>query len=260
MPENRTVAHYGLLAELFDFPGPSTAARGREVLALLRDNYPAAASELQCFLDGIPPLPLDLQELHTRTFDVQSITTLDIGYVLFGDDYKRAELLSNLTREHTQVENDCQRELADHLPNVLRLLPRLKDRDLRAELVSEILVPALLLMIREFDTSRIEKKNTNYQKHYKTLIDPAPGSDLTIYCRALKALLEVLMKDFQVTSVVAKLSDWSARLHSTHAENLLRRPAASDPCRRQPADFLGLIEKEMEIENNANPTNSGCDV
>lgn len=232
-------AHYRQVAELFDFPGPEFAARGRALLDVLRENYPAAAVEVEHFLDAIPQRTLDLQELHTRTFDVQSLTTLDIGYVLFGDDYKRGALLSNLSREHAQAENDCGRELADHLPNVLRLIPKLKDRNLLDELVSQILVPALMLMIREFDPGRIEKKNANYQKHYKTLIDPACASDSTVYCRALTAVMHVLAKDFQVTEMMTRLSDWSAR--------------------PQTADFLGLVRKEMNIERNANPVNSGCD-
>ena len=232
-------AHYSHAAELFDFPGPEFAVRGRALLALLRENYPAAAVEVEHFLDAIPEKTLDLQELHTRTFDVQSLTTLDIGYVLFGDDYKRGALLSNLSREHAQAENDCGRELADHLPNVLRLIPKLKDQNLLDELVRQILVPALMLMIREFEPGRIEKKNAAYQKHYKTLIDPACASDSTVYCRALKAVMHVLGKDFQVTEMMTRLSDWSGR--------------------PQTADFLGLVRKEMDIERNANPVNSGCD-
>ena len=190
---------------------------------------------MQHFLKGIPENSLDLQELYTRTFDVQAITTLDIGYVMFGDDYKRAELLSNLMREHNLAGTDRKGELADHLPNILRLMPKLKSQELLNELVSEILVPALVLMIREFDSGRIEKKNTNYQKHYKTLIDTVHGSDATIYCRALVALLEVLKKDFDVTGMMTRIENWAGR--------------------RQTSDFLGLIEKEMEIEQNANPVN-----
>ena len=232
-------AHYGQVAELFDFPGPEFAPRGRALLDFLRDNYPDAALEVEQFLDAIPQRTLDLQELHTRTFDVQSLTTLDIGYVLFGDDYKRGALLSNLNGEHRRAENDCRGELADHLPNLLRLIPKLKDRELLDELVREILVPALMLMIREFDPERITKKNASYRKHYKTLIDPAPVSDSTIYCRTLKALMHVLAKDFQVTETMNKLSDWSSR--------------------PQTIDFLRLVEREMDIERDANPVNSGCD-
>src|SRR3989338_5320809 len=204
-------AHYSHVAELFDFPGPELAPRGRALLDFLSENYPAAAVEVEHFLDAIPEKTLDLQELHTRTFDVQSLTTLDIGYVLFGDDYKRGALLSNLNGEHRRAENDCRGELADHLPNLLRLMPKLKDQDLLDELVREILVPALMLMIREFDPERIGKKNASYQKHYKTLIDPAPGSDSTIYRLALETVLKVLARDFPVTETMTKLSDWSNR-------------------------------------------------
>ncbi len=232
-------AHYGDMAALVDYPGPALAGRGSALLGFLRENYPDAALEVEQFLDAIPTNTLDLQELHTRTFDVQSLTTLDIGYVLFGDDYKRGALLSNLNQEHKRAENDCRGELADYLPNLLRLIPKLRDAQLLGELVEQILVPALMLMIREFDPERIDKKNANYRKHYKTLIDPARGSDSTVYCRMLKAVMHVLEKDFQVTGTIARLSEWSSRPKSV--------------------DFLRLVEKEMDIERDANPANSGCD-
>jgi nitrate reductase assembly molybdenum cofactor insertion protein NarJ len=233
-------SHYSELADLFDFPGAEYHLR---MQALPRSpfmkSYPEAATQLQMFLDGIPEGLLDVQELYTRTFDVLAITTLDLGYVLFGDDYKRAELLSNLTREHNTAGIDCKGELADNLSNILRLMPKLEDQELLGELVSEILVPALMLMMREFDSERIEKKNANYIKHYKTLIEPAPRSDLTIYRQALAALFSVLKQDFDISETVEKLENWSSQSKT--------------------ADFLGLVAKEMEIEENANPGNSGCD-
>jgi nitrate reductase assembly molybdenum cofactor insertion protein NarJ len=232
-------AHYSDLAGLLDYPGPEYAGRGSALLGLLRKNYPGAALELQHFLDAMPASTLDLQELHTRTFDVQSLTTLDVGYVLFGDDYKRGALLSNLNREHNRAQNDCRGELADYLPNLLRLIPKLDDAQLLDELVEQILVPALMLMIREFDPDRVGKKNANYRKHYKTLIDPARGADSAIYCRMLKAVMVVLEQDFQVAGTIAKLSGWSSQPQS--------------------ADFLRLVEREMDIERDANPANSGCD-
>ncbi|MDP2238729.1 MAG: hypothetical protein Q8K18_01030 [Burkholderiales bacterium] len=232
-------AHYHHLAELLDFPGPEFNARARALTALLRDSHPEAAAEVGEFLEAIPERTLDLQELHTRTFDVQSLTTLDVGYVLFGDDYKRGALLSNLNQEHSRAGNDCRGELADHLPNVLRLIPKLKDRELMDELIGQILVPALMLMIREFDPGRIQKKNASYQKHYKTLIDPARGGNTTVYCHALNAVMHVVKKDFDVTETMDRLSDWCSR--------------------PQTVDFLGLVQKEMDIERDANPVNSGCD-
>ena len=231
--------HYADLAGLFEFPGPEFAGRARALLGFLRENHPGAAIEVEHFLDTMPESTLDLQELHTRTFDVQSLTTLDIGYVLFGDDYKRGALLSGLNQEHNRAGNDCRGELADYLPNLLRLIPKLKDQELPGELVEQLLIPSLMLMIREFDPQRIEKKNANYRKHYKTLIDAARGSDSTIYCHLLKAVLQVLEQDFQATGTIARLSEWSNRPQSV--------------------DFLRLVEREMSIERDANPANSGCD-
>ena len=231
--------HYANMAELLDFPGPEFAASGRTLADFLRQDYPDAALQVALFLDAIPQRTLDLQELHTRTFEVQALTTLGVGYVLFGDDYKRGALLSNLNREHSEAGNHFRGDLADHLPNVLRLMSKLKDQELLEELVEQILVPALMLMIREFEPERIARKNANYRKHYKTLIDPAGDCDSTSYRLALEAVLKVLARDFTVSETMGKLSDWS------------NRP--------QTVDFLQLVEKEMDIERDANPVNSGCD-
>lgn len=231
-------SHYTRLAELFDFPDADYLVRARQLPALLLDRYPQAAAELQLFLDVIPPSANDLQELYTRTFEIQSLTTLSVGYILFGDDYKRGDLLANLNREHMLVGNDCRGELADHLPNMLRLVPLLQDADLREEMVAELLLPAVALMIREFDPERVQRKDRNYQKHYKTLIE-TPVADKTIFCRAFKTLLQVMNRDFEAAGG-GILTDIIAR--------------------HQRSDFLGMIEKEMEVEATANMhNNSGCD-
>ena len=89
---------------------------------------------------------------------------------MFGDDYKRGEMLVNLNRELRDHGINCGSELPDHLPNVLRLIARWRDRELAAEFVREILHPALEMMIAEFGQRRMEARNGLYQKHFKTLI------------------------------------------------------------------------------------------
>ena len=232
-------AHYADLAGLFDFPDASYRSRAKRLLASIGKRYPQAAAELQLFIDVMPSSENALQELYTRTFEVQSLTTLSVGYILFGDDYKRGDLLANLNREHGLVGNDCRGELADHLPNMLRLIPLLTDEELREELVAELLLPAVALMIREFDPERVLKKDSNYQKHYKTLIE-APVADKTIFCRGFKVLLQVMSQDFGAAAAGGILTDIIAR--------------------HQSSDFLGMIEREMEVEATANAhNNSGCD-
>jgi nitrate reductase assembly molybdenum cofactor insertion protein NarJ len=172
-----------------------------------------------------------MEELFTRSFDVQSVTTLDVGYVLFGEDYKRGELLANLNREHNESGIDCRNELADHLPNLLRLLAVIGDEPDKAEmleeLVEEILAPGLRQMIAEFDPERLEEKDECYLQHYKTLIE-TPGEYFTAYSHCLRAVRLVLEKDF----------------------SLKEKAAVKPPMLEQSIDFLKSVRQEMEIEGH----------
>ena len=143
---------YGALADLFLYPDARFGETAAQIQEFLEDASPAAARELREFTEFVSHASLiELEELYTRSFDVQAVTTLDLGYVIFGDDYKRGELLVNLSREHAESGVDCGAELPDHLPNVLRLLEALHDSELRAELVKKIVGPALRKIIGEFD-------------------------------------------------------------------------------------------------------------
>lgn len=193
---NDTSSPYPMLAELFHYPDADFADRVERAQAVLDGQYPDAACELQPFTAfAAQASVVTLEELFTRSFDVQAVTTLDIGYVLFGDDYKRGALLVNLNREHREAGNDCGSELADHLPNVLRLLPKMQDVDLRVELVEKLILPALQKIIRAFDPKKIERKKKVYLKHHKTWIE-RPDDYGTIYQQPLRALYVVLQTDF----------------------------------------------------------------
>ena len=189
---------YVRLAGLFDYPDASFLEKVMELEAWLKGFCPAAAAELGLFAGGLSQKdPACLQELFTRSFDIQAVTTLDVGYVLFGDDYKRGSLLAHLNREHKDAGNDCGLELADHLPNLLRLIAKSEKTEFVQELVEEILAPAIRSMIGEFDPEKLGKKNQLYQKHYKTLLETAEVNAF-VYLHALKALLCVLKQDFQI--------------------------------------------------------------
>ncbi len=217
--------HYQILAGILDYPTAGYPVRVKIAADHIRQNYPEAYEDLETFRTMLPQDNLgEMQELYTRSFDVQAITTLDTGYVLFGDDYKRGELLANLNREHHQVNNDCRGELADHLPNILRLLPLLEDPDLIDELVAMIVAPALRQMVAEFDPERIEKKNKSFKKHYKTLID-SPVERQVLYRHPLNAVYRVITRDFSI-----------------------KEEETESPNRD---DFLKSVETEMLIEDTA---------
>lgn len=221
--------HYSLLAALFEYPDAKFPQRVQDLTKFLHRHYIKAAAELDRFAGHLPMQDLmTMQELFTRSFDVQAITTLDIGYVLFGDDYKRGEMLANLNREHIEAGIDCGTELADYLPNLLRLLAALEDDDLISDLVHEILAPALREMMGEFNPDRVEKRNISYQKHYKTLIEtPAVAIEaVTLYQFALNTLYQVLKQDFSLLDTIP-LKITSDFLTSVSRENKIEASANS---------------------------------
>ena len=142
------LTHYDFLADLFRYPQQSRAA---------------------------------WQELYTRTFDVQAVCYLDVGYVLFGEDYKRGHFLVKMDELQRQYENNCGTELSDHLPNVLTLLTKMGKTDETSDFVQKLLLPALDKMLQGFS-----------QK----------GS---IYETLLQALRDVLVRDFSMDAATEPL-------------------------------------------------------
>ena len=79
--------HYQLLAELFRYPDGEFLWKIEAAKNWLKVFDPEAAAELEVFYQELPRTDLDqIQALYTRSFDVQAITTLDVAYVLFGDE------------------------------------------------------------------------------------------------------------------------------------------------------------------------------
>ena len=193
---NPDINHYKLFAAIFDFPEADYIERVAELQKFLNTSYPDSADWLAPFTTNIAMMKtVHHEELFIRSFDVQAVTTLDVGYVMFGDDYKRGQILVNLNREHREVNNDCGTELSDNLSNVLRLLPLMQDHLIRRELVHRIVASAIKKMIHTFDPKQMEIQDKFYKGKDKTIID-RPIADYLIYRRALKSLLTVLEKDF----------------------------------------------------------------
>ncbi len=212
---------YNLMAGLFYYPEPGYADITKKAQTYLDEHYPDAGIELKRFTDfALQASQIELEELFTRSFDVQAATTLDLGYVLFGDDYKRGQVLVNLNSEHKEAGNDCGSELADHLPNILRLLPKMKKPEFRKELVEKIIAPAVKKIISEFNPQRIEKKNVVYRKHHRTIIESSADYAL-IFQYPLKAVYQIMREDFKFKEMKLQQSN---------------------------SDFLRSVGSEMNIE------------
>jgi nitrate reductase assembly molybdenum cofactor insertion protein NarJ len=147
----KDLGHYKLLAEMFRYPSDvlkTYSAQWRDIIAGYDPGLILKFEPFSVYINE-EPLPIQ-QEYYISTFDVQALCFLDIGYVLFGEDYKRGVFLVNLKKEQIKAGNDCGRELPDHLPNVLSLLPKMMDTDLAEELIYSLLIPVVHEMINRF--------------------------------------------------------------------------------------------------------------
>jgi nitrate reductase assembly molybdenum cofactor insertion protein NarJ len=189
---------YNKISDLFVFPQKNDyVSNVNDVQHYLNELVPDIGKMLQPFTNVISNVTkYELEDLYLRSFEVQSITTLDIGYVVFGDDYKRGELLVNLNKEHQTYGIDCGDELADNLSNVLKLINVIEDSELLSDLINKIVAPALTKMIQGFGDDQLLAKEKVYIKHHKTLLDK--HESFTIYKHALFALYKTLDHDFNI--------------------------------------------------------------
>lgn len=143
------------IGELFRYPDDGFLEKVQQTGRILRNKSPLSGAEFLAVEEYFTKMSVQEQEeFYIRTFDVHASCHLDIGYVIFGDEAKRGQFLYHMKEEQQKAENDCGKELADFLPNVLTLLPKISDQLFREELVVSILLPALKKMKEQLENDR----------------------------------------------------------------------------------------------------------
>lgn len=192
-----SLQQYNILANLFRYPMVDYLENIEKCRSMLEASYPEAFVDFTIFYDTIKAKSLiEVEELFNKTFHIQAICYLDLGYVLFAEDYKRGDFLVKMKNEQRMANNDCGEELADNLPNVLSLLPLMEDKDLVDELVVRIIIPALEKMLAEFDASRMSLKEKVRKKKQKVIIQQ-DMKHKSLYQFAIQATLNVFKSDFK---------------------------------------------------------------
>ena len=157
--------HYTIIANLFRYPTEKLLDDALETISVLSGKYPEQAEVVKSFIENFSPLTLhQKQEYYIKTFDIQAVCFLDIGYVLFGEDYKRGDFLVQMKQEQREAQNDCGVELSDHLPNVLTLLSKTREK-FAEELIATICIPALDEMINKFNMQNAYLDTSNKHDH-----------------------------------------------------------------------------------------------
>ena len=197
MTKMKSRNQYKVLANLFRYPGADYAERVNACADYLQEHYPAASTSLRPFVDWVNNhSAFEVEELFGKTFHIQAICYLDLGYVLFAEDYKRGEFLVQMKIEQEKAGVDCGEELADNLPNVMELMSVMEDETFLEEFAVRIVKPSLEKMTQEFDEARIALKDKVRKKKQKVVIMQGL-ENRNIYQYALEAMQLVVESDFQ---------------------------------------------------------------
>lgn len=216
--------HYTTLASLFKYPEKDYILHLKENQDYLNEFYPEAGKDLQPFSEYINNQSLsERQELFTKTFDVQPICYLDLGYVMFGEDYKRGAFLLSMQAEQIKINNNCGTDLPDNICNVLTLMSKSKDEAFVEDLVWRIFIPCAKKMIAEFESARISLKMKVLRKMHRAIIQEELNHG-NVYKNCFTALLDVLIKDFGEKEMLTK--EENEVLTSAHHQSFFNKETA----------------------------------
>jgi nitrate reductase delta subunit len=142
---------YHLAAEALAYPRSDPFSAVEQLrAALARDGPPEVARLVEGFAARIATLSLgEVQELYTRTFDLDPVSSLEVGWHLYGENYSRGEFLVKMRRELRRHGLEEASELPDHLTHVLPLLGSMAPAEAQA-LAAQFVLPALDKMLAGF--------------------------------------------------------------------------------------------------------------
>jgi nitrate reductase delta subunit len=105
----------------------------------------------------------ELEELYTQTFDINPVSSLEIGWHLFGETYERGSFLVKMRETLRELAVEESAELPDHITHVLLALGRM-DKAEQTEFSEMFFVPALNKILTAF-----EGKNNPYENLLKII-------------------------------------------------------------------------------------------
>lgn len=117
---------------------------------LTSDAKVHAVTGMEEFERATKPLSIaELEELYTRTFDINPVSSLEVGWHLHGETYERGAFLVTMRDVLRRCNIEESSELPDHLTHVLMAVGRMSEEDAE-EFVSRRLLKALDKMLEGF--------------------------------------------------------------------------------------------------------------
>ncbi len=134
---------YDSLAALLRYPDRAYLGGVDVCRRTLAAEGPGLAEPVERFAAAVGKMTVaELEELFTRTFDINPMCSLEVGWQLFGEEYARGAFLVRMRQEMRRLGLPESTELPDHLTHVLAILGRMKPDD-ADDFATACVLPAL---------------------------------------------------------------------------------------------------------------------
>jgi nitrate reductase molybdenum cofactor assembly chaperone len=142
-----TCALYDALAGLLAYPNPEQRVQVAHCRQALAEQFSDAAALLARFAERTAGLTSgEMEELYTHTFDLDPVSSLEVGWHLWGENYSRGEFLVLMRCELRRLGLEESTELPDHLTHVLPAVARMEPQTADRFTLTYVL-PALAKML-----------------------------------------------------------------------------------------------------------------
>ena len=144
------VGNFESLSKLLAYPSEDVKEQAEECHKKFMAIDTPAASAVNEFKDFTQSSTVsDMQELYTRTFEINPLCALEVGWQLFGERYERGTFIVKMRQTLRDLKLPESTELPDHLVHVLQALDKLQPEE-AGEFANLFIVPAVDKMIDGF--------------------------------------------------------------------------------------------------------------
>ena len=138
-------------AELLASSAHANSADSRQAFGAAAESAPDPLAAYAAFHGALAPLDTNaLEELFTRTFDINPDCCLEVGWHLYGENYERGAFLVQMRGHLRRFRLAESTELPDHLTHALRILGRF-DPEEGGRFAHRYILPALEKMRAGFE-------------------------------------------------------------------------------------------------------------
>ncbi len=150
MTASATSVHEAL-SRVLTYPGADYLEFVQELPRALSDTDPELQAAVGLFASEVEGLSLtEIQEVFTRTFDLNPACSLEVGWHLFGEEYARGAFMVSIRERLRRYGVEENGELPDHLTHLLLLLEAMDASD-RGKLAGAYVLPAVRKMLKALE-------------------------------------------------------------------------------------------------------------